>query len=108
MIIKVERKVFNENDTIGILYVDGFHFCYTLENVIRKVKVEDKTAIPAGTYKVELRFSPHFQKVLPHILNVPDFEDILLHPGNTEIDTHGCILVAFHTDNMKIWEQAAD
>jgi len=111
MKLKVLRKVFNKNDTVGILYIDNVQFCYTLEDIVRPKgdpKVFGKTAIPAGTYKVELRYSPHFKKILPHILNVPGFDEILMHPGNTEFDTEGCILIAFHTDNMKIWDEAAD
>lgn len=110
MNLKVIRKIFNSNDTVGILYVNDKQLCYTLEDIVRPAdqpKVFGKTAIPAGLYNVELRFSPHFQKILPHIINVPGFSDILMHPGNTELDTEGCILVAFHTDNNKIWSEAA-
>ena len=110
MNLKVIRKVFNTNDTIGILFIDDKQFSYTLEDIVRpkdQPKVFGKTAIPAGTYNIELRFSPHFQKILPHIINVPGFSEILMHPGNTELDTEGCVLVAFHTDNNKIWSEAA-
>ncbi|WP_428329026.1 DUF5675 family protein [Mucilaginibacter sp.] len=111
MNLKVTRKVFNENDTIGILYIDETKFSFTLEDIVRpkdEPKVFGKTAIPAGTYKVILSHSNHFNRILPEILNVPGFEGIRMHSGNTELDTEGCILVAYHTDNQKIWDSAID
>lgn len=111
MNLEVTRKIFNTNDTIGVFYVDDVKFCYTLEDIVRPAdepKVFGKTAIPAGTYKVVLSHSNHFNRVLPEILDVPGFEGIRIHGGNTEVDTEGCILVAYHTDNMKIWDSAID
>lgn len=70
---------------IGSLAVDGVFQCYTLEGVA--------TEIPAGTYPIGMHDSPHFGRVLPELLNVPGRSCILLHQGNTDVDTHGCILV---------------
>ncbi len=57
------------------------------------VKVPGATCIPAGVYVVKLLPSGRYHRLMPFILDVPDFRDIEIHPGNTVIDTRGCILV---------------
>jgi len=81
--------------TIGKLYIDGKYFCDTLEDAVRPagVKIKGETAIPVGTYKVEMTMSNRFKRVLPLLLNVPNFDGIRIHRGNTAADTEGCILV---------------
>lgn len=89
--------------TIGTLAVDGVPLCFTLEDTVREVpgqptaqwKLPGKTAVPRGTYKVALDWSPHFGCVMPHVLDVPGFDGIRIHVGNTPPDTDGCILVGF-------------
>ena len=98
MKIAVRRFFKGSKYTIGKMYLNGEPFKDTLEDPVRdlksvKEKVWGDTAIPAGTYKVELSYSPKFKRVLPAILNVPFFEGIRIHRGNTHEDTHGCILV---------------
>ena len=72
--------------------------CDTIEPTWRKLKskadkVAGQTAIPAGTYDVILQYSPKYGRIMPRLLNVPYFEGILIHSGNTAEDTRGCILV---------------
>jgi hypothetical protein len=75
------------------LSVNGTVECFTLEDVVRPEKIAGETAIPAGTYEVEITPSKRFKRDLPLVMNVPGFEGIRIHPGNTAEDTEGCILV---------------
>lgn len=105
MKIEVKRIAKRSTYTIGKMYIDGNYFCDTLEDVdrdinqkdsldtIKKIKVVGATAIPTGTYKVIVNMSPKFQRNLPRLIDVPGFEGILIHRGNTDKDTAGCILV---------------
>ena len=93
MKIEIKRIHRTENSTIGELLVDGIWECYTLEDVERPVKIKNETAISRGTYKVIINQSNRFKKLMPLVLNVPNFEGIRIHPGNSNHDTEGCILV---------------
>lgn len=95
--------------TIGKLYIDGNLFCDVLEDVVRPegVKVYGETAIPFGTYKVKLTMSNRFKKVMPILLDVPMFEGIRIHAGNTEADTSGCLLVGENTIKGKVINSTA-
>lgn len=95
MELRVERHWYSRKSTIGQLYVDGVYECFTLEDVVRPagVKVPGATAIPAGRYQVIIDYSERFGRPMPHILNVPEFTGIRIHPGNTAADTEGCLLV---------------
>lgn len=91
--------------TIGKLYINGVYYCNTLEDSVRDYnkdgdltdpgegKIYGETAIPYGVYQVTVTYSPKFKRKLPLILNVPHFKYIRIHAGNTNKDTHGCILV---------------
>lgn len=81
--------------TLGHLSIDGVFECYTCEDVIRPpgVKVVGLTAIPPGRFAIRITKSQRFGVMLPLLLNVPMFEGIRIHAGNTDHDTDGCILV---------------
>jgi hypothetical protein len=93
MLITVKRLYKTENSTIGELLVDGLFECFTLEDKEREVKIKGETAIPKGTYKVIINESNRFKRQLPLLLNVPNFEGVRIHSGNSNHDTEGCILV---------------
>ena len=115
MEVKLKRIARKPGYTIGHLYIDGTYFCDTLEDTDRglsqnlplsdnkELKQHGATAIPTGHYLVTLSVvSPRFAQRaayktiggrLPRLLNVPAFEGILIHIGNTPKDTDGCILV---------------
>lgn len=93
MDIKVLRKELSARSTIGELHIDGQFECFTLEDAVRPVKIKGVTAIPAGTYEVVINFSQRFQRQLPLLLNVPNFDGVRIHAGNTDADTEGRLLV---------------
>ena len=112
----VERKYKKQSYTIGNLYIDGVFFSNTLEDadrgldnsmsedMIRTLKKPSITAIPRGTYEITLDVvSPKYSKVqfykdvcngkVPRLKNVKGFDGILIHAGNTDKDSSGCLLV---------------
>ena len=93
MNLRVIREPSTAAATLGILLIDGVFVCWTLEDVVRPVKIPGETAIPAGRYAVRLSLSQRFQKVLPEVLAVPGFTGIRVHGGNGALDTQGCVLV---------------
>lgn len=82
----------------GKLFVDGKLLGQTLEDEDRYLedggeKIQDETAIPRGRYKVQLSFSNRFQRIMPEVLDVPQFTGVRIHGGNTEHNTSGCPLL---------------
>jgi len=106
--LTLQRQHLTAQATVGVLDINGVFECYTLEDVVREVpgqpveswKIATQTAIPVGTYSLIIDFSNRFQRLLPRVLNVPGFEGIRVHAGNTPANTEGCILVGkrFGTD----------
>lgn len=119
MIVTIERKYKKSTYTIGNLYIDGNYVCNTLEDTdrglndtmlykeIQSQKVKGSTAIPKGIYPISMDIvSPTFKNrswakpyngKIPRIMGVRGFSGILIHPGNTEADTEGCILIGYNT-----------
>ena len=81
--------------TIGKLYVDGEMFSYSLELPDRNNEV-NRSCIPAGTYDLVKNNSPRFGHGYK-ISNVPGRSNILIHAGNTVVDTRGCVLLGEKT-----------
>ena len=115
MEILVKRIAKKSKYTIGKMYIDGQYICDTLEDTdrglnqnmsleeIKNKKVYGETAVPTGTYKVDMNtVSPKFKSrtwakpyggKLPRLVLVPGYDGVLIHPGNKAKDTLGCILV---------------
>lgn len=104
MKLELERTALTSQSTAGKLSVDGQFFCYTLELPTRDGL--PGSAIPAGTYPIELAPSPKFRALaerdswwrlycdaMPHIVDIPGRSLIMLHVGNYPSETDGCILV---------------
>lgn len=100
----LKRLTFTDKSTMGELWIDGVQECFTLEDTCRRdvnkdgilqvaEKIPGRTAIPSGRYRLVIDFSNRFKRYMPHLLNVPFFEGVRIHAGNTDEDTHGCILV---------------
>jgi hypothetical protein len=92
------------------MLIDGEHFAWALEDPFRNLngditkKVKGDTCIDNGTYEVVVTMSNRFKKELPLLLNVPCFEGVRIHAGNTSADSQGCILIGAETDHIgKIW-----
>ncbi len=104
MNLDVLRYSSGDETTLGLLSADGKFLCYTLEDEQRAIKVQGETRIPAGTYQVTLRkeggkhakYAAKYgsmHKGMLWVRDVPGFEWILIHVGNTDDDTEGCLLV---------------
>lgn len=121
MKLTLNRRFKAPEYTIGDLYIEGQWFCNTLEDTdrglsqdmlltyIQNKKIKSQTAIPTGTYKVDMDtvspkysnyskypYAKQFSAKMPRLLNVKGFEGILIHAGNTQKDTDGCILVGIN------------
>lgn len=106
----IAREIYSNQTTIGKLYLNNhwFNKIWTLEDTVRKEgkKIQGKTAIPAGQYKVILRQSPSYHRIMPYLTSNQVgiagtesegrqflFTNVMIHWGNFEADTMGCPLV---------------
>lgn len=110
MKLKLVRISSQADSTNGILYIDDEFACYTLEDEQRKIKVKGETAIPLGIYEIQFRTVGGFHdryktkfasihKGMLELQDVPNFQYILIHCGNTDEHTAGCILVGDSQEN---------
>lgn len=126
MELLLKRIAKRETYTIGKLYINNEYFADTIEDKdrgltqstpldkIKRTKVQHKTAIPTGTYDITMNvISPRLSKKLfyktncnggrvPRVLDVPGFDGILIHVGNTAADSSGCILVGKNSQVGKV------
>jgi len=117
MELVVLRYHISDDSTNGMLLMKswiGYDFlCYTLEDEYRDKKVKGETMIPYGRYEIKLRkeggfhkrYSERFSDIhdgMLHVTNVPNFEHILIHCGNTDEHTMGCLLLGDSQENNEI------
>ena len=115
MKLEVIRFSSGTDSTNGILIdkTNNKFLAYTLEDEYRDEKKYGETRIPEGTYKLALRktggyhakYSKRFSSIhigMLHVTNVPGFEYILIHCGNTDEHTAGCLLVGDSQENNQI------
>ena len=104
MRIYVNRFTSTNNASLSLVSIDGAFECFGLEDESRVFKIAGETRIPAGIYDMVLRTFggthlryaskfPEIHKGMLEICNVPSFTDVLIHIGNTDRDTAGCLLV---------------
>ena len=113
MKLTVVRTQFGTDATNGILLVDGLFECYTLEDQYQAVKVMHETCIPEGTYDIKFRtvggfhskYSERYGNAhygMLHLQDVPNFTYILIHAGNTDEHTSGCLIVGETQQDLEV------
>lgn len=118
MKLTLKRIALRPTYTIGKLYIDDVYFCDTIEDTVRDInksgkfdngeqKIKGKTAIPYGTYEIKWTYSPRFKKYTPQLMNVPSFEGIRIHAGNTSADTEGCLILGKNKQVGKVLNSRA-
>jgi hypothetical protein len=111
--LTVVRTQFGTDATNGMLFIDGIFECYTLEDQYQAVKVMHETCIPEGTYDIKFRtvggFHEKYKKRygndhygMLHLQDVPNFTYILIHAGNTDEHTSGCLIVGETQQDLDI------
>lgn len=129
MELYLDRKHKDSKYTIGDLYINNKKFCNTIEDTdrdlndsmdiseIKSKKVYGLTAIPKGTYEIDMNtVSPKFKGrswakpyggKLPRLVGVKGYDGVLMHPGTTEQDTLGCIIPGKNTSKGKVTESVS-
>ena len=113
MKLTVVRTQFGTDATNGLLFIDGIFECYVLEDQYQAVKVMHETCIPEGTYDIKFRtvggFHEKYKKRygndhygMLHLQDVPNFTYILIHAGNTDEHTSGCLIVGETQQDLDI------
>lgn len=94
MVITITRKWYTNKSTVGEIAIDGESVgLFSLEDVVRMFKIFGETAIPAGKYMANITYSARFNRYMLELIKVPGFSFVRIHPGNTNKDTEGCILI---------------
>jgi hypothetical protein len=112
MKLTLKRNPSKPEWTTGKLFINDVFECFTVEDQQQIIKVMHETRIPAGTYEISLRdFGGHHERYkvkykeihrgMLWIRRVPGFENVLIHIGNTDDDSSGCILVCTVVDDEK-------
>lgn len=106
--IEIDRNIIGDLHLKDKDKTDSYYFCHSLEDEKRAegVKVYGKTAIEDGTYKFKVTMSNRFKRLMILLIDVPNFSGVRIHGGNASKDSHGCPLVAYNTDGIKIWGTA--
>ena len=113
MKLTVVRTQFGTDATNGLLFINGIFECYTLEDQYQAVKVMHETCIPEGTYDIKFRktggfhakYSDRYKNAhygMLHIQDVPNFTYILIHTGNTDEHTSGCLIVGETQQDLEV------
>ncbi len=100
--LNLRRFLFEDNTTLGALYVNDVFECWTLEDVPRTVKIKGETCIPAEIYRIIVKQSPHFGRLMPYLVDVKNFTDVMIHAGLEKSQTLGCILVGGDLDSPSL------
>lgn len=103
MLLTLTRDIFTADATLSTVTVDGLTFGFCVEDEDRGleaggVKVRAETAIPIGRYKLAPTWSNRFKREMLLVHDVPGFQGIRVHPGNSEADTEGCLLLGLSRD----------
>lgn len=128
MELLLDRKWKKDTYTIGIMYVNGQRFSETVEDKdrglndkmplaeIKAKKVYGKTAIPTGTYDIQMTYSPKFAGKafgrryagkVPQMMNVKGYEGVRIHPFNTAEDSYGCVAVGKNSIKGQVTQSTA-
>jgi len=114
MDIQMIRYSASKESTLGCLYIDNVFTCYTLEDELRYMKIKGETRIPGGRYTIKLKteggfhnkytikFGEPWHKGMLELQAVPNFDHILIHIGNDDDDTAGCILIGDTVNNNQL------
>lgn len=131
ILLSLKRVDLQPLRTFGELSILGIKNAVTIEDTVRQKKIHGKTAIPYGVYLLKTRFSPKFSKYffwsdknkklidaisyfkldnkedyrihdLIWLFNIPDYEFVLIHWGNSETDTEGCIVIGTTKDSKQV------
>lgn len=94
MELSVTRDIFSPNFTLGKFFIDGKQEYFTVERpFLNGANTPETTCILPGKYEVVITESPHFERPMPRLLDVPQRNGILIHPANYASELKGCIAI---------------